>query len=125
METLTEITQQEDARRQRAYFYERALADRASATNAVAGRQQEIERYANQIKLIAKLRKDAQALAEIDVSFNTLGSSMQGMVRDIVGHSLALAQRDQQRRLDDAREALTREEARLEAAERALTAFNE
>jgi hypothetical protein len=120
-ETLTEIHQQEEQRRQRAYRYERTLAEQENAASRIEGRQKESDTYAKQVTLITKLLHDAEQMdGRIDVTCGVDFNRVQGSARDIVLDILTAAKADQKRRLDDALQKLVQARADLQRAEQAL-----
>lgn len=121
METLTEIHQQEVARRQRAARYEDALSSAAGLAKQIPQLEAKAESYAKQVRLLTKLAKDVTGIdPKIDVSYTTLGSTIQGRAHDLVGVLVQRTLADQKRRQDDALQALTKARADLQKAQQTL-----
>jgi hypothetical protein len=121
METISEITQAEADRRDRARRYESALNLRVSSQTAITRCQERSEAYAKQVTILTAMLEQAAAIdGAIDVTVMQLGATIAGSVR---GHVVALftkALADQQRRSDDAQKNLATAKSELQRAERLI-----
>jgi hypothetical protein len=121
METITEITQAEAERRDRARRYEAALNLRISSQEMITRMQSRAEGYAKQVTVLDALLAQAATLdGTMDVTVSQLGGSISGPVRTNVLALLTKARADQQRRLDDANSNLAKARRDLQDAEQVI-----
>lgn len=122
METMTEITQAEAERRDRARRYEAALNLKVSSQEAISRMQTRADGYATQVTVLDALLAQAATLdGTMDVTVSQLGGSISGPVRPNVLALLTKARADQQRRLDDANRTLATAREALQRAELSLS----
>lgn len=121
METISEITQAEAERRDRARRYEEALNLRVTAQISITRLEQKAEGYAKQVALIGTLLEQAASIdGSIDVTVTQLAASIAGSARANVIAILTKARADQQRRLDDANRNLASARSDLQRAEQVI-----
>lgn len=121
METISQITQAEVDRKDRARRYETALNLKASAQETITRMQTRADGYATQVALLREMLERAARLdPAIDVTVTQLAATVAGSARGNVIAILTKALGDQQRRLDDANRTLATAREALQGAEQVI-----
>jgi predicted DNA-binding ribbon-helix-helix protein len=121
METMTEITQAEAERRDRARRYEAALNEKTSSQKTITRMQTRADGYAKQVTLLTAMLEQAASIDHrIDVSVTQLVATIAGSAKGNVIAILRKACADQQRRLDDTNRNLATAREALERAEQVI-----
>ncbi len=121
METMTEITQAETERHDRARRYEAALNLKVSCDNTITRMHTRAEGYAKQVTLLTAMLEQAASIDHrIDVTVTQLAATIAGSAKGNVIAILTKACADQQRRLDDANRNLATAREALQRAEQTI-----
>jgi hypothetical protein len=126
MQTYSETSKHEQEQKLRAINYERSLSDRVTATNNIARATKEVDQHDAQVKLLTKLAALCEGVEEtihVVASSPLFGHSLSGVLKPMLINLVAVALKDETRRLEQWTQTLEQARAALASAEAVIAEF--